>query len=384
MQKSRKPRSYSSLPARCRNLLLILGMLLALTTNAVAERLKSIARLSGLQENTITGYGLVIGLAGTGDSRRNKDTTQAISNLLQTFGVTLSPHDINSRNSATVIISANLPAHAHQGDKIDVNVASMGDAKSLLGGTLLVTPMKGADNFVYALAQGPVSIGGFKYDLYGNVIQKNHPTTGIVPSGAVVEKTLYNDTLDKTGDIHMILNRPDYSTANAVEIAINQQFGKETAIARSAQDIEIHPPVSARTHFVHFVSALENIRIKPDGLPTVVINERTGVVVAGANVTLDAVSISYGNLQITIATDYAVSQPSLIQNMGKQVQTTVTPVTNASVKEDLANTLRLPPGSTIADLVATLTKSHTTTRDLISILETLQRAGALHAELIIQ
>ncbi|MFA6302464.1 MAG: flagellar basal body P-ring protein FlgI [Legionella sp.] len=368
-----------------KNFILLLILCCAIPNQAfTAVRLKSIARLSGLQENPITGYGLVIGLAGTGDSRRNKDTTQAIANMLQTFGVTLHPNEINSRNTATVIITANLPNFVHQGDKIDINVASLGDAKSLLGGTLLVTPLKGADNFVYALAQGPISIGGYKYDLFGNVIQKNHPTTGIIPSGAVVEKSLYNDVVDKTGDLHMILNHPDFTTANNVEQAINIEFGANTAKARSAQDIEINPPSQDRKHFIHFISQLENIRITPDSIPTVVINERTGVVVAGANVTLDAVTISQGNLQIAIATEYQVSQPSLIQNMGKQVRTTITPASNINVQEANANSIQLAKGASIADLINALSTVHTSTRDIIAILESLQRAGALHAELVIQ
>lgn len=364
--------------------IMIIIQLTLLSTAYPAVRLKSIARLSGLQENPISGYGLVIGLAGSGDSRRNKDTTQAISNLLQSFGVNINPNEINSRNTATVIITANLPSYAHQGDKIDINVASLGDAKSLLGGTLLVTPLKGADNRVYALAQGPISIGGFKYDLYGNVIQKNHPTTGIIPGGAVVEKTLYNDVVDKTGDLHLILNHPDFTTADHIESAINKKFGKNTALARSAQDIEIHPPLQARSHFIRFVSQLENVVITPDNLPTVVVNERTGVVVAGADVKIDAVTISHGNLQIAIATEFNVSQPTLIQNMGRQVRTTVTPATNINVKEASANTVKLDQGATVADLISALTKVQTSTRDIIAILESLQRAGALHAELIIQ
>lgn len=362
-------------------------LLLIITLSGISQasvRIKSLARLSGLQDNPITGYGLVIGLAGSGDSRRNKDTTQAISNLLQSFGVNINPNEINSRNTATVIITAILPSYAHQGDKIDINVASLGDAKSLLGGTLLVTPLKGADNFVYALAQGPISIGGFKYDLYGNVIQKNHPTTGIISGGAVVEKTIYNDVIEKSGEMHLILNSPDFTTANHVEEAINKKFGLNTARARSAQDIEVHPPKTLRSHFIRFVSQLENIAISPDNLPTVVVNERTGVVIAGADVKIDAVTISHGNLQIAIATDYNVSQPTLIQNMSRQVRTTVTPSTNINVKEDGSHTVKLIHGASIADLIAALTKVHTSTRDIIAILESLKRAGALHAELVIQ
>ncbi len=359
-------------------------MALTLSNAHSAVRLKSIARLSGLQENPITGYGLVIGLAGSGDSRRSKDTTQAIANLLQSFGVNINPNDINSRNSATVVITTNLPSHAHQGDKLDINVASLGDAKSLLGGTLLTTPLKGPDNQIYALAQGPLSIGGFKYDLFGNVIQKNHPTAGIITDGAVVEKTLYNDVIEKTGELHVILNHPDYTTADHVERALNKKFGSDIARARSAQDIEIHPPKEAQKHFIRFISQLENVNVVTDNLPTVVVNERTGVVVAGADVRIDAVTISHGNLQIAIATNYNVSQPTLVSDVGRQVRTAITPSTNLTVKEPDANSLKLAEGSTVEDLIAALIKMKTSTRDIIAILESLKRSGALHAELIIQ
>lgn len=359
-------------------------LLIPLNTTPSAVRLKTIARLSGLQDNPLTGYGLVIGLAGSGDSRRSKDTTQAISNLLQTFGVTLSPSEINSRNTATVIVSANLPAFAHQGDKIDLNVASLGDARSLLGGTLLVTPLKAADNQTYALAQGPISIGGYKYDLYGNVIQKNHPTTGIIPGGAIIEKNIYNDMLDKGGDIHLILNHPDFTTADHIQAAINRQFGAKTAFARSAQDIEVHPSLEAKRQFIRFISQLENISIVPDNLPTVVVNERTGVVVAGANVKIEAVTISHGNLQVSISNEYQVTQPIWVQKMGPQIHTTVTPATAISVTEQNTHNVQLQQGTTVADLINALAQVHTSTRDIIAILESVQRAGALHAELIIQ
>lgn len=362
----------------------ILLAIITLSTSYSAVRLKSIARLSGLQENPITGYGLVIGLAGSGDSRRSKDTTQAIANLLQSFGVNINPNDINSRNSATVIITTSLPSHAHQGDKLDINVASLGDAKSLLGGTLLTTPLKGPDNQIYALAQGPLSIGGFKYDLFGNVVQKNHPTAGIITDGAVVERTIYNDVIEKTGELHVILNHPDYTTADHVERALNKQFGSDIATARSAQDIEVHPPKDAQRHFIRFISQLENVNVITDNLPTVVVNERTGVVVAGADVTIDAVTISHGNLQIAIATNYNISQPTLISDVGRQVRTAITPSTNMTVKEPDANSVKLAKGSTVEDLIAALIKMKTSTRDIIAILESLKRSGALHAELIIQ
>ncbi len=362
----------------------LLILLLIVNTAHAGVRLKSIAHLSGLQENPLTGYGLVTGLAGSGDSRRNKDTTQAIANLLQSFGVNINPNDINSRNTATVIITTSLPAFAHQGDKLDVNVASLGDAKSLLGGTLLATPLKGPDNQVYALAQGPLSIGGFKYDLFGNVVQKNHPTSGLITGGAVIEKSLYNELLNKEGEVHIILNHADFTTADRVEAAINKKFGKQTALARGAQEIEVHMPPRARHHLIRFVSQLENLSVETDSLPTVVVNERTGVVVAGADVTLDAVTISHGNLQISISTGYNVSQPLLVGNMGRQVKTVVTPSTSIDVREPDGKSVKLPKGATIGELIETLIQVKTSTRDVIAVLESLKRAGALHAELIVQ
>lgn len=360
-------------------ILIFFSLCSAVNTSAGVVRLKSIAHLSGLQENPITGYGLVIGLAGSGDSHRNHETTQAIANLLQAFGVNMHPADINSRNTATVVVTANLPTHAHQGDKLDINVASLGDAKSLLGGTLLVTPLKGPDNQTYALAQGALSLGGYKYDLFGNVIQKNHPTTGVISGGAIVERNLNNTIGDQPGGIHLILNRADFTTADLVETAINQKFGNNTAKAKSAQDIEIHPPAGTKHHFIRFISTIENLKIIPDQLPTVVVNERTGVVVAGGDVRLDAVSIAHGNLQITIASSFAPSTALTgFSNTALELANTLT------VKEKNLHVIRLTRESNIADLISALNNVHTATRDIIAILESLKRAGALHAELIVE
>ncbi len=365
-------------------LLLPLLILLAINPARASVKIKSIARLADLQENPLTGYGLVIGLAGSGDSRRNKDTTQAIANVLQSFGVNISPNEINSRNSATVIVTVNLPAYAHSGDKLDVHVSSMGDARSLVGGTLLVTPLKGPDNLTYALAQGPISIGGFKYDLYGNLVQKNHPTSGIIPGGAIVEKTIYNSMRTKSNSMHLVLNHPDFTTADRVELALNKRFGNGVAQANSAQEIEIKVPKSANSHFIRFVSQIENTEVIPGSIPTVVVNERTGVVIAGSDVRIDSVTISHGNLQLSISTEYSVSQPQLVRNMGPNVRTQVVPSTQITAKEDIATSITLQKDATVADLIKALAKVRTSTRDVISILESLRRAGALHAELIVQ
>lgn len=360
-------------------------LLLSVSVSASAGvKIKTLARVAGTQDNPLTGYGLITGLAGTGDSRRNKDTTQAIANVLQSFGVNINPNEVNSRNTATVIVSTNLPPFANTGDKIDVQVSSLGDARSLVGGTLLITPLKGPDNRIYALAQGPVSIGGFKYDMFGNVLQKNHPTAGIIPNGALVEKTLYNAMFNKFGTMHLILKHPDFTTADRVEAALNDRFGKGVALAKSAQDIEIRIPKTQQKRFIRFLSLVENTEVIPGNTATVVVNERTGVIVAGGNVRLDSVTISHGNLQIAISTEYAVSQPSLVRNVSPNVRTTIVPQTQINAQEQVANVLTLPKGANVADLIKALARVKTSTRDVISILESLKRAGALHAELVIQ
>lgn len=364
----------------------LIGLLAVLFINPLkaSVTIKSIARLADVQENPLTGYGLVTGLAGSGDSRRNRDTTQAIANVLQSFGVNINPGDINSRNSATVILTANLPAFSHVGDKIDVHVSSLGDARSLLGGTLLATPLKGPDNHIYALAQGPVSLGGYKYDLFGNVVQKNHPTTGIITNGAIVEQSLYNTLINKMGKLHLILNQPDFTTADRVVDVLNKHYGKGTAKAFGAQEIDINFPKSANKNLVRFISEFENLTIEPGRIPTVVVNERTGVVVAGSDVSIDSVTISHGNLQVSISTEYYVSQPNLVRQVTRSVATEIVPATRISAKESNANLVSMHHGATVADLIAALAQVRTSTRDVISILESLKRAGALHANLVVQ
>ncbi|MCC5792165.1 MAG: flagellar basal body P-ring protein FlgI [Legionellaceae bacterium] len=360
------------------------AILCMLGSTQAGVAIKSIARLADVQENPLTGYGLVIGLAGTGDTRRSKDTMQAIANVLLSFGVNIPPGEINSRNTATVMVTTNLPAFAHTGDKLDVHVSSLGDARSLLGGTLLVTPLKGPDERIYALAQGSVSIGGFKYDLYGNIVQKNHPTSGLVTNGAIVEKTLYNSLFSKMGTLHYILHHPDFTTADRMEQALNQQFGSGTAQAKSAQEVEVKLPKNIQGRLIRFVSQIENTEIIPGSIPTVVVNERTGIVVAGSDVRIDSVTISHGNLQLAISTEYHVSQPTLLANANRHIKTAVVPSTQIHTSEPVATLVNLPNGATVSDLIKALAMLKTSTRDVISILESLKRAGALHAELIIQ
>lgn len=363
-----------------RLILIIIGLLLC--TGSV--RIKALTHVEGLQDNPITGYGLIIGLAGTGDSPRNKDTTQAIANMLQTFGVTILPKEISARNSAAVIVSTNLPAFSHRGDKLDVNVASIGDAKSLSGGTLITTPLKGTDNQIYALAQGPISIGGFRYDEDGSRIQKNHPTSGLIPSGAIIERSIDNPLMDKSGVMTLILNHPDFTTATRIEQRINSFLHRNAAEANSPQVIHIRPMCHTKPKLIHFISTIENLVLTPDNMPLVVINERTGVIIAGNDVTIDPVTIAQGAIQLSIHKDYNVSQPTDIIDPNLNIHTAITPNVSMTLKEKPAATLVLHQGIHLSELIQTLRTHHATSRDIMTILESLQRAGALHAELIIQ
>ena len=347
-------------------------------------RLKDLGRLGGWRENAVVGYGLVTGLAGTGDSPRNQATRQSIANLLQNFDLKLSADQVNSRNVAAVMVTASLPAFARRGDGLDITVTSMGDARSLLGGTLLLTPLKGPDGRVYALAQGSVSVGGYRYDMNGNVVQKNHPTVGTVPAGASVEVQVAADVLGADRQLVFVLSRPDYTTASRVAAAINHAVGEGTARARTAADIEIRPTAQQLDDLVAFVTSVENLAVEPDRRARVVINERTGVVVAGGDVRISRVSISHGDLRVSIVTDNAVSQPIVIGRGGEGVRTELVSNSRVDVAESDRGQFVGPAHNTVADLVQALSRLKTSTRDIISILNAVRAAGALHADLIIQ
>ena len=349
-----------------------------------AVRIKDLGKLAGWRENAVVGYGLVTGLAGTGDSSRNQATRQSIANLLQHFDLKLTPDQISSRNVAAVMVTTNLPPFARRGDTLDVTVTSMGDARSLLGGALLLAPLKGPDGRVYALAQGPVSVGGYKYDLNGNVVQKNHPTVGVIPSGAAVEVPLSADVVDGENKLVFVLSRPDYTTANRVADAINGMLGAGTARARTAADVEIRPGKARADDLVAFMTSLENLAVEPDRRARVVINERTGVVVSGGDVHISKVSISHGDLKVSIVTDNSVSQPLVIGQSGRGVRTEVVSNSRVDVREAEQGQFVAATHNTVSDLVQALSRLKTSTRDIISILHAVKAAGALHADLIIQ
>lgn len=348
-------------------------------------RIKDLGRLDGVRDNMIVGYGIVSGLAGTGDSSRSQATLQSIANALRNFGLYLTPAQITSRNVAGVIVTATLPPYARSGDKIDINVASAGDARSLLGGALLMTPLYGPDHKVYALAQGPVLIGGFKYDLNGNVVQRNHPTSGVVPEGATIEKGSPTRIEKQPGEIALLLFDPDYTTASRVAAAINSTFGQTLATAQDAGRVAVRVPPQRESRVVDFVARLENVVVEPDQRARVVVNERTGTVVSGGDVRISTVTVTHSNLRVSIVTDYIVSQPDgFLVQPSSNIRTEVVPQTRVDAREDSLNTVSLPAGTRVADLVSALNTIKVSTRDVITILQSMKRAGALHAELVIQ
>lgn len=346
-------------------------------------RVKDLGKLKGWRDNALFGTGIVTGLAGTGDSPSNRTTRQSLANVLSQFNLTIAPEAIQSRNVALVMVSASLPTFAREGDTLDVTVSSAGDARSLVGGTLLVTSLKGANGRVYALAQGALSVGGYRYDANGNVVQKNHPTTGSIPNGATVEVGVNANMVDEHQNITFVLAEPDYTTAGRVADAINQQLGVGLATARDASGIEIAVPSMHRDHLVALFRRIENVTVEPDRRAKVVINERTGTVVAGGDVRISRVAISHGDIKIAISSQNSASQPFNIINGGPDVRTAI--VTNTRVDVDELNGAGFVMGSdTVSDLVQTLARLKTSTRDVISILRAVKAAGALHGELIVQ
>jgi flagellar P-ring protein FlgI len=354
----------------------------AVGANEAGVRLKDLGRIDGVRDNMIVGYGVVTGLAGTGDSSKSQATLQSIVNTLQAFGVNVTTSQLSTRNVAGVMVVATLPAYARPGDKLDVNVTSVGDARSLTGGTL---PLYGPDKALYALAQGPLSVGGYKYELNGNSVQRNHPTAGTISEGATVEKNVAAQIIKDDHQIDVLLADPDYTTASRVAAAINANMQVPVARAVDAGRVAIEVPAGDRDRLVDFVARVENTIVQPDQRARVVVNERTGTVVSGADVRISAVTVTHGNLRVAISTDYLVSQPNGVYvRPGSSISTQVVPQTRVEVNEEGVNVVTLPSDTRVADLVQALNRIKTNTRDVIAVLQSIKAAGALHAELILQ
>ena len=355
-----------------------------LTSTVFAEsavtRIKDIAKVQGVRSNQLMGYGLVVGLQGTGDSDDIPQMISSTVSMLRSFGITVSPADLDSDNVAAVVVTATLPPFVREGDTIDVTISAMGDAESIQGGTLLQTPLRAADGEVYAVAQGPVSTGGFTAgNGSNNTAQKNYPTVGTTPNGAIIERTVEDDIGDK-GQISLSLGQADFTTATRVANAINSAY-YPMQIARAANPgrIDVVIPGNYRTNVVAFVSTIEALNVTPDNIAKVVFNERTGTIVMGGDVTVDECAITQGGLSIRIARNFNVSQPNPF-SLGSG-RTTVTPQDTTEVEEMPSNSIVLPPTTNLNDLVGALNAVGATPRDCISILQALKAAGAIHATL---
>ena len=367
-------------------LILALGVVLAWVTAAVAQpvRLKDLGRLAAVRENPLVGYGIVTGLAGTGDSSRSKVTRQTLANMLSNFDLVVSSDDIQSRNVAVVMITAALPGYARPGETLDVRVTSVGDARSLAGGVLLLTPLKGADGRTYALAQGALTMGGYRHDAAGNLQQKNHPTVALVSSGATVEVSVNEDPGNLPTEFTFLLNEPDYTTASRMADVINANLGAQVAQVRDANGLELTVPVQYSASPARFIRQLESLSVEPDRRARVVINERTGTVVSGGDVRISRVAIAHGDLKVSVQTDNAVSQPGLLIGNLPGVRSLPYSNTQVQVTEAERPQVLAPGPTTVSDLVQGLAKLKVSTRDMIAIMQAIKAAGALHGELLVQ
>ena len=347
----------------------------ALCGATAAVRLKELVTLEGVRDNQLLGYGLVVGLAGTGDRRQTIFSAQSLSNLLERMGLTVDPTTIQVKNTAAAMVTAILPPFAQPGSRIDVTIAAMGDAPSLQGGVLLMTGLKGPDGQVYAVAQGSTVLGGFSAGQGSNTAAVNHPTVSRIPGGAIVERGAPSTNLGSL--IHLQLGHPDFTTASRVAEVLNKHFG-EVAHADNAALISVSLPADYAKRSTEFVAELEALTIEPDAEAVIVVNERTGTIVMGKNVKIAPVAIMQGNLNVEVQTTLEVSQPNAFSSGGT---TQVVPQTSVSVKQEPARNVLLKEGATVEELVRALSAIGSTPRDIISILQNLKSAGALDADL---
>jgi flagellar P-ring protein precursor FlgI len=365
-----------------RRLGIVFWVLTAITfwvANASAVRIKDIADIRGVRQNQLVGYGLVVGLEGTGDSDSALFTIQSLASLLEKMGVTVQTEDIEDvENVAAVMVTANLPPFASLGGRLDVLVSSIGDAENLQGGTLLFTPLRAADGNVYAVAQGPVSTGGFAVSgNSGDEVQKNFPTVGRVVGGALVEKQLHSNFNEKKA-LTLALKEPDFTTASRVAQAINRAFYDQLAQTENAGSIRVTVPQNYAGNTVQFVTMIERLGVTPDMVSKVVVNERTGTVIMGENVRISTIAIAHGNLSIQINESQDVSQPLPFSRGG---ETVVTPESEIVVQEGKNPIFLVESGVSIGEVVKALNALGVSPRDLIAIFQALKAAGALQAEL---
>jgi flagellar P-ring protein precursor FlgI len=372
--------------ARCLpSALLSWALILSLTWNysglAAGVRVRDVAMIAGARDNQLVGYGLVAGLAGEGD----KDpiyTQQTLANLLQRYGINVPPTTLSAKNVAVVMVTADIPAFLKPGERLDVQVASMGDAKTLQGGVLLQTPLLGADNKVYAVAQGPVSIGGFTVGTGGGggaTVTKNHPTTAQVVGGALVEREIPT-TIVRDHTLQLLLRDPDFTSAARLEAAINDVF-TNCAHAVDSTTVQVRIPDGAEAMPVDFIAHLEALEMMPSNPARIIINERTGTIVATARIQISSCAVAHGNITLNIASTLDVSQPGPFSSGG---QTVVTPRTSTQVTESKSALVPFPELPTIEKVASALNNLGVTPRDMMAIFQAMKQAGALQAELILR
>jgi flagellar P-ring protein precursor FlgI len=341
-----------------------------------SSRIKDIASFAGVRENQLVGYGLVVGLNGTGDSRQTFFSTQTLANMLERSGITISADQIRVKNIAAVMVTAILPPFIRSGSNIDVTVSSIGDAQSLQGGVLIMTPLKAANNEVYVSAQGQLALGGFSASAGANKVQTNHPTVGRIPNGGMVEKEVPVDLAGRT-ELTLILHDSDFTSASRAVKVINDAVGTAVAKAVDGRTISIKIPADYSQRVVDFMSMVENARMEVDFPARVVLNEKTGTIVLGKEVKISAVSIIHGSLSLQVGTTLEVSQPA---PMG-QGTTAVVPQTTVAVQEDKGHAVTLQEGASVEEIVRALNSIGASPRDIIAIFQAIKASGALQAEL---
>lgn len=359
------------------SLALFTALALAAPRSAEAVRIKDLVEVRGVRTNPLIGYGLVVGLPGTGDSRRTLFTNQSLAAMLQRMGVNVDPTRLDVTNTAAVMVTSELPPFAAVGDEIDVLVSAMGDARNLASGTLLLTELKGPDGKTYALAQGAVTVGGFGVSSSLVDIRRNNPTSARIPRGATVEQPLPSSFVADNAVV-LILREQDFTTAGRIVDAINATMQGELAKAVNPGQVQVQIPSAAQSAPVAFISQLEAIDVVADTKAKVVISERTGTVVVGGNVTLSAAAVAHGNLNIAVITQLAISQPAPLSTTG---QTVVVPNAGVTVQEDEGEVIAVPVTTTVDEMVRALNALGASPRDLMAIFQALKQAGALNAEL---
>jgi len=359
-------------------LAVLVGLFAATGAQAMSARIKDMVDVEGVRENLLVGYGLVVGLNGTGDSLNNAPfTQQSLIGMLERMGVNTRGANLRTKNVAAVMVTANLPAYAAQGTRIDVGVSAMGDSKSLLGGTLLVTPLLGADGEIYAVAQGPIAVSGFVARGAAASVTRGVPTAGRIASGAIVEREV-QFSLAELPVLRLSLRNPDFTTAQRVANAINAQLKGRPAHATDPSTVMLSIPENRRGNVVGLVTEIEQLRVTPDQPARIVIDEKSGVIVMGQDVRISTVAVAQGNLTIRITETPQVSQPQPFS----QGQTAVVPRTNIQVNDQSGNRLGvMQSGVTLQEMVQSLNALGVGPRDMISILQTIKAAGALQADI---